>query len=265
MPTVQIKRGLRANIPATAANGELILTTDDQQLSVGNVAGTAVIPIKIAAANVTGLVNGGTEVINAQSGTSYTVVSGDAGKLITLSNASAVAVTVPAGVFTSGQYADFQNKGAGDVTITTTSATINGAATFVLHTNQGIRVVFDGTNFQVVLGRAVVAKSAVGSQWLNSVGADGVFTSSQPAFTDVSGTATAGQIPNLDASKITTGQLALARGGTNADLSATGGASQVLKQTSVGGAVTVAQLAFTDISGTLGTAQLPATIDGGTF
>jgi len=56
MSTIQIKRGLRANIPATALNGELILTTDDQQLSVGNVAGNAVVPIKIAAANVTGLV-----------------------------------------------------------------------------------------------------------------------------------------------------------------------------------------------------------------
>ena len=55
MSTIQIKRGLRANIPSTALNGELILTTDDQQLSVGNVTGTAVIPIKIAAANITGL------------------------------------------------------------------------------------------------------------------------------------------------------------------------------------------------------------------
>lgn len=48
-------------------------------------------------------------------------------------------------------------------------------------------------------------------------------------------TLAAGDIPNLAASKITTGQLALARGGTNADLSATGGAvnttgKQVLKQ-----------------------------------
>jgi hypothetical protein len=43
------------------------------------------------------------------------------------------------------------------------------------------------------------------------------------------------------------GQLGLARGGTNADLSATGGTSQVLKQTSVGGAVSVAQLTLSDI------------------
>lgn len=44
------------------------------------------------------------------------------------------------------------------------------------------------------------------------------------------------------------GKLGLSRGGTNADLSATGGASQVLKQTTSGAAVTVGQLATTDMS-----------------
>lgn len=45
------------------------------------------------------------------------------------------------------------------------------------------------------------------------------------------------------------GQLGLSRGGTNADLSATGGTSLVLRQSSAGAAVTVSQLASTDISG----------------
>lgn len=45
-----------------------------------------------------------------------------------------------------------------------------------------------------------------------------------------------------------TGLLSKARGGTDADLSATGGTSQVLKQTTLGGAVTVGQLATTDIT-----------------
>lgn len=40
----------------------------------------------------------------------------------------------------------------------------------------------------------------------------------------------ANDIPNLDAAKITTGTLALARGGTNADLSASGSATAVLAQ-----------------------------------
>ncbi|SRR6266568_73704 len=193
MATLQVKRGLIANLPASGAAGEPIYTTDDQILHFGT--GAAVVPLKIAAANVTGLVNGGTELVNAQTGTTYTVVVGDAGKLLTMSNAAAVAVTQPISGFSAGFYYDIENKGVGDVTITTTGSTINGAATFVLHTGQGIRVVYDGTNWQVLLGRAVVAKSAVASQWLNSVAADGVFTSAQPAFTDISGALAAGQLP----------------------------------------------------------------------
>jgi hypothetical protein len=57
-------------------------------------------------------------------------------------------------------------------------------------------------------------------------------------------------IPNLPASIITSGQLALARGGTNADLSATGGTSNVLKQITTGANITVGQLNYSDISGT---------------
>jgi|GEM_PF-2886321 len=48
-------------------------------------------------------------------------------------------------------------------------------------------------------------------------------------------------------------KIGLAYGGTNADLSATGGASQVLRQSSSGGAITVSQLAASDLSnGTTG-------------
>lgn len=50
------------------------------------------------------------------------------------------------------------------------------------------------------------------------------------------------------ADTLTGGQVALARGGTNADLSATGGTSQVLQQASAGAAVTVGQLATTNLS-----------------
>lgn len=76
------------------------------------------------------------------------------------------------------------------------------------------------------------------------------------SFADLSGTATVGQIPNLPASQITSGQLALAQGGTGADLSATGGASQFVSQSTVGGALTVIQPAFTDLSGAATTAQI---------
>jgi hypothetical protein len=65
--------------------------------------------------------------------------------------------------------------------------------------------------------------------------------------------ASAGSDPvSLAASQITTGQLALARGGTGADLSATGGTGKVLKQTSAGAAVTVATLSGSEIPNAAG-------------
>lgn len=60
---------------------------------------------------------------NAQTGTTYTLVSGDVNKLVTLSNASAVTVTVPNGVFTSGQQINLQALGAGQVTVASDGTT----------------------------------------------------------------------------------------------------------------------------------------------
>jgi hypothetical protein len=68
---------------------------------------------------------------NAQTGTTYTLVSGDAGKLVTTSNASAVTVTIPPSVFSAGQQINVQSIGVGltsfaagaGVTITSTGAT----------------------------------------------------------------------------------------------------------------------------------------------
>ena len=99
--------------------------------------------------------------------------------------------------------------------------------------------------------------ASAASKWINAISTSGVPSATQPAFTDISGTVATGQIPNLAASIITSGLLALARGGTNADLSATGGASNVLKQVSAGAAITVGQLAFTDLSGAAVIAQIP--------
>ena len=56
-------------------------------------------------------------VLNAQTGTTYTLVAADVNKLVTLSNASAITVTIPNGVFTTGQEINLQQIGAGQVTI----------------------------------------------------------------------------------------------------------------------------------------------------
>ncbi len=59
-------------------------------------------------------------------------------------------------------------------------------------------------------------------------------------------TLAAGDVPNLDTSKLTTGLLAVARGGTGATLAATG--PGFLKQASSGAAITVAAIAESDVT-----------------
>jgi len=58
--------------------------------------------------------------LNAQTGTTYTLVAGDAGELVTLSNASAITLTVPTNAsvpFAIGTQITIAQSGAGQVTI----------------------------------------------------------------------------------------------------------------------------------------------------
>jgi hypothetical protein len=68
--------------------------------------------------------------INAQTGTTYTLVLGDAGKLVTLANGSAITVTVPLNssvAFPVGTAIALQQLGAGAVSVEGPSGvTING-------------------------------------------------------------------------------------------------------------------------------------------
>jgi hypothetical protein len=69
--------------------------------------------------------------LNAQTGTTYTLVAADSGKLVTSSNASAVVITIPPSVFAAGEQINVQSIGVGltsfaqgaGVTITSTGAT----------------------------------------------------------------------------------------------------------------------------------------------
>jgi len=94
---------------------------------------------------------------NAQTGTSYAILDADCGKLLTLSNGSAVAVSIAqsgtAGSFASGWFTTVKNLGAGTVTITPTTSTIDGAANFALTTNQSIDLYSNGTNY--ITGKGV--------------------------------------------------------------------------------------------------------------
>jgi len=54
---------------------------------------------------------------NAQTGTTYTLVIADLGKLVTLSNASPITLTLPPSVFATGNTINIQQIGAGQVTL----------------------------------------------------------------------------------------------------------------------------------------------------
>lgn len=121
------------------------VTSVDASGGVQTVAGSAI--------TATGTIRAAA-VFNAQTGTTYTVLTGDRGKLVTLSNAAAIAVTLPVagGTFPDGWFVDVQCIGAGTATITPTTSTINGAATLVLTTGQSARIVSDGTNYRALTG-----------------------------------------------------------------------------------------------------------------
>ncbi len=95
-------------------------------------------------------------VTNLQTGTSYSVSASDCGKLLSLSNASNIVVTIPqagpAGL-TSGCWIDIQNTGAGTATFTSGSTLIDGGVGFSLSTNQGLRLLSGGGAYYTERGQ----------------------------------------------------------------------------------------------------------------
>ena len=87
----------------------------------------------------------------AVSATTYTALNTNRARLVTFTNAAAVAVDLPeaggSGEFVNGWFAWYQNRGAGPVTITPTVSTIDGAASVVLYQNQGIGLWSDGAQY----------------------------------------------------------------------------------------------------------------------
>lgn len=97
---------------------------------------------------------------SSQTGANYAFQDSDCGKLINLSNASAQAPTLAAAgsgglLFSAGGFVQVCNQGAGVQTLTPTTSTIGGAATYPLGAGSAksptcIAIVSDGTNYQVV-------------------------------------------------------------------------------------------------------------------
>jgi hypothetical protein len=134
------REGTGGIFDTAAGVGAGTVTSVDATQGVETVSGSAI--------TTTGTVRGSI-VVNAQTGTTYTVLTGDRGKLVTHTNGSAIAVTLPqaGGTFPANWFYWTQNRGAGTVTITPTTSTIDGAATLALTTGQGALIVSDGTNY----------------------------------------------------------------------------------------------------------------------
>jgi hypothetical protein len=97
--------------------------------------------------------------LNAQTGTTYTLVALDASyKLVTCSNASAITVTIPPSIFTTGDVVNLQQIGAGQVTfaqgvgvtITSTGATATAPKLRVQYSASSI--ICTGSNTFTVIG-----------------------------------------------------------------------------------------------------------------
>jgi len=86
------------------------VTVDAGDLTDGDFGGTAILGFDAS--------------INDQTGTTYTLLSSDNGKVVVLNNGSAVTVTVPSGLG-AGFNCSFIQKGAGQVSFAASSTTVN--------------------------------------------------------------------------------------------------------------------------------------------
>jgi hypothetical protein len=94
--------------------------------------------------------------LNAQTGTTYTPVLADNGKLVTLSNASAITLTVPTNAsvaYATGAQINIQAIGAGQVTVVgDTGVTVNGTGTALRAQWSAATLVKLGTDSWTLIG-----------------------------------------------------------------------------------------------------------------
>ena len=95
---------------------------------------------------------------NAQTGTTYTLVAADLGKLVTTSNASAITVTVPPSVFAAGNTINVQSIGVGLTTfaagagVTITSTGASAAAPILRARYSACTIICTASNVFTIIG-----------------------------------------------------------------------------------------------------------------
>jgi hypothetical protein len=94
-----------------------------------------------------------TVAFNAQTGTTYAIAAADIDKLVTLSNAGAITLTIPNGVFTAGQAVNVQQIGVGQVTISGDgTTTFTGTGTKLRAQYSAATIICTGPNTFTVVG-----------------------------------------------------------------------------------------------------------------
>jgi hypothetical protein len=153
--------GTGTGLPGAAGTGIIVqnsmtpttinrtLQVDTSQLQIANangVAGDPLISIKQGAV----LSNPVISSVNAQTGTTYTMLASDVWKLVTFSNASPIAVTLPQATtagFTAGTVFPVRNLGPSIVIITPTTSTIDSAASLSLAANDSALIYSNGAHY----------------------------------------------------------------------------------------------------------------------
>ena len=137
--------------------------------------------------------------------TAYTSQQSDYGAFVLLGDTSPVAVTLNTAGTSPGivlpWFAIFLNTNTGLATLTPATGTISypnnpAAASMPVSEGQAAIVVFDGTNFEAeIICVPPQDTPAVSHEWIDAYSANsGIFSQTQPAFTDISGIATTAQI-----------------------------------------------------------------------
>jgi len=110
--------------------GDITAVTAGTGLSGGGTSGAVSLAIDSTVATLTGsqtltnktltapVINGGliNLTLNAQTGTTYTLVAADSGKLVTLANAGAITLTIPPATYAVGEQINIVQTGVGQVT-----------------------------------------------------------------------------------------------------------------------------------------------------
>ena len=140
----------------------------------------------VTAAGATGAFAPKYVAINAQTGTTYTFVLGDDSKLVTLSNAAAITLTVPANstvAYPTGTQIDLAQIGAGQVTVTQAGGvTVNATPTKKIRAQYGAATLDQirrrhlaprrrpGNDMTVgIVASAHVESAAAATKWVNHI------------------------------------------------------------------------------------------------